>query len=215
VGKRRTCVENRAGPMKNISVHDLYDHHTLLIMRTILRGDSCCIDVGAHVGAFLKEMIALCPNGRHYAFEPIPKLAAELKRRFPFVGVYDVALSDEDGRATFFHVENDPAYSGLRKRRYDISDPIIREIQVPTARLDNIIPPGQHIDFIKIDVEGAEFQVLRGAQRILEESSPSIIFEFGMGAADCYGTTAEALFDLLVGQHGLELNRSGQKALGH
>gem|GEM_PF-3675283 len=54
-------------------------------------------------------------------------------------------------------------------------------------------------------MRAANFQYCAAPSGILEENSPSIIFESGKGASDFYGTTGEALFDLLAGQHRLEL----------
>src|SRR5213083_65495 len=45
------------------------------ILRKTLRKDSNCIDVGAHVGEWLTQFLALAPRGRHFAFEPLPHLA--------------------------------------------------------------------------------------------------------------------------------------------
>jgi FkbM family methyltransferase len=193
-------------PQHSITIHDMYDNHTLLIMRIALRSDSSCIDVGAHTGSILSEIVKLCPNGKHFAFEPIPHLFKSLQDNFPNVKSYDCALSDEEGMSTFYYLENAPGYSGLRKRRYDRPDPKISEITVKKNCLDNIIPPRQLIHFIKIDVEGGELSVLRGAKRLISENKPLIIFESGLGASDYYGTTGEMLFDFLVGECGMEIN---------
>ena len=191
---------------RHVTIHDMYDQHTSLIMRLMLSPNSSCIDVGAHVGALLTEMVRQCPNGNHVAFEPIPHLFEALQARFPDVKVYPFACSDERGASPFFFVENDPAYSGLRRRTYDRPDPKVSEITVARALIDDVISPAQKIDFIKIDVEGAELKVLRGAKRVIIENRPLIVFESGIGASDYYGTTGEMLFDFLVGECGLEIN---------
>jgi len=61
--------------------------------------------------------------------------------------------------------------------------------------LDDLIPEKTPITLIKIDVEGAEYQVLLGATRILKESKPLVIFEFGLGASDRYGTSPQMILD--------------------
>ena len=50
----------------------------LAVMTSILRRDSCCIDVGANEGEMLQEMLRLAPQGRHLAFEPLPDYAERL-----------------------------------------------------------------------------------------------------------------------------------------
>jgi FkbM family methyltransferase len=194
--------------MKIDNIHEMYDQHTFQIMKMVLSENSSCIDIGAHIGAVLREIIHIAPSGQHFAFEPIPDLFNGLKSNTDFrnVGISDIALSNETGEDTFYWVRNDPAYSGLKQRRYDRPDPEIVEIKVKKARLDDIIPPTQAIDLIKIDVEGGELPVLLGAQRIITEHKPFIVFESGKGASDRYGTNGAALFDYLAEQCGLEIN---------
>ena len=58
----------------------IYDRQTVEVMQRCLQPDSVGVDVGAHGGDLLKEMVALAPHGTHYAFEPIPHLAKGLRR---------------------------------------------------------------------------------------------------------------------------------------
>lgn len=183
--------------MKVPNIHDMYDRHTILIMKIVLNNLSSCIDVGCHVGEILREIIRIAPEGKHYAFEPIPQLCKGLKENDEFkdVEISDFALSDSSGESSFFWIKNDPAYSGLKKRRYDIPNPEIIEIKVKKQKLDDVIPTGQLIDFIKIDVEGGELAVLRGGKRVIEKNKPFIVFESGKGASDRYGTNGVLIFD--------------------
>jgi FkbM family methyltransferase len=184
-----------------------YDALTIAIMRKFLQKDSNCIDVGAHTGLFIDEMLAIAPEGRHYAFEPIPDLAAELKKKYQDnVEVYGIALSDNKGISSFKYVASNPGYSGLKERRYDRPHEIVKDIKVYTDLLDNIITPDETIDFIKIDVEGAELQVLRGGYELIRRNKPVIVFEHGLGAADFYNTTPSDIFELLHDNLGLKIN---------
>ncbi len=99
---------------------------------------------------------------------------------------------------TFQHVVTNHAYSGLRRRRYDRPNEQVVEITVDVQPLDELLPATQHIDLIKIDVEGAELEVLRGAVATITRCRPLVIFEHGLGGSDFYGTTPEAVYDLLV-----------------
>jgi FkbM family methyltransferase len=160
---------------------------------------SNAIDVGAHKGSILREILRRAPGGRHFAFEPLPHFYEGLVRDFPGVTVSPLALSDRKGRTTFQHAVADPAYSGLRKRTYPKGvQESLTEILVETDRLDAVLPDGLPIAFIKIDVEGAELEVLRGAEKTLRASRPLVVFEHGLGAADYYGTTPQAVYDLFA-----------------
>jgi FkbM family methyltransferase len=186
-------------------VNDLYDAQTLAVMQRILKRDSNCIDVGCHRGDILRAIISVAPDGTHYAFEPIPEMFQALQAEFPNVRVFDLALSDGTAEATFQHVTTNPGYSGLRRRRYDSEVETIREIRVKTASLDRILPKDLPIDFIKVDVEGAELAVFTGAVETIARNRPLIIFEHGLGAADCYGTRPEVVYELLIERAGLHV----------
>ena len=181
---------------KEVRMNRMYDGQTSQIMSRILSPTSTCVDVGCNRGSILREIIRFAPDVAHLAFEPIPELAEQLRKTFASskARIYELALSDSIGEATFQHVLNSPGHSGLRKRSYPMPDAKIQEITVRTERLDNIIPLETRIDFIKIDVEGAEFQVLSGAIETVKRYKPFIVFEHGIGGADYYGTTPEMMF---------------------
>jgi FkbM family methyltransferase len=184
------------------------------IMRRILREDDNCVDVGCNQGQILAPIIQLAPRGRHFVFEALPDLAAALVSRFPHVTVSAVAISDQNGVTSYRHVVNDPGYSGMRERRYDRPDPVIEMITVPMKRLDDCLPVGLPIRFIKIDVEGAELQVLRGALRTILAARPFVYFEHGRGGADYYGTTPELIHCFLCTDCGLRIWRPSDWILG-
>jgi FkbM family methyltransferase len=178
-------------------VNQRYDEQTTAVMKRVLSHDSNCIDVGCHQGSILREMLRFAPDGQHFAFEPIPELSDELRQMFPKVNVYQLALSDKAGTSKFQHVLSNPGYSGLRRRHYDRPDEVVEETKVKTDLLDNIVPTVVPIHFIKIDVEGGEFQVLRGGKETIRRNRPVIVFEHGLGAADCYKTQPQDVYDLL------------------
>ncbi len=184
-----------------------YDRLTKLIMKQEINSDSNCIDIGCHKGEILNIMLKLSPNGKHYAFEPIPYLFDNLKNNYNSKAIiYPYALSNENGKTTFQLVKNAPAYSGLKRRKYNIENPDIEEIEVEIKTLDDVIQPETPIHFIKIDVEGGEFNVLKGARNLLIKNKPTIIFEFGLGAGDYYGTTPQELFVFLNSDINLKIN---------
>jgi hypothetical protein len=81
----------------------------------------------------------------------------------------------------------------------------VQEIEIRTEQLDNLIPDQVQIDFIKVDVEGAELQVFKGAREIIRKNHPIIVFEHGLGGSDYYGTGPDDIYELLVDQCGLRL----------
>lgn len=183
-----------------------YDRLTKKIMKKTIKPSSNCIDVGCHKGEILDIILKSAPNGKHFAFEPIPELYENLFQKYaPRVSLYPYALSDTEGNTIFQYVKNAPAYSGIKKRKYDIDNPEIEEINVELKKLEDIIPTDIAIDFIKIDVEGAELGVLKGAKNILLKNKPIIVFEFGLGASDYYNTQPFDIYNLLVDEIGLQI----------
>jgi FkbM family methyltransferase len=184
-----------------------YDRLTKLIMKKVIKTNSNCIDIGCHKGEIFDIIFHFSPNGKHFAFEPIPLLFNSLKEKYgDKAHIYSYALSDKNGFSTFNYVKNAPAYSGIKKRRYDIDKPEIEEIKVELKTLDEIIPSNIKIDFIKIDVEGGEFGVLKGGRQLLKKFKPTVIFECGLGASEYYGTKPADLYNYLTKEIGLKIS---------
>ena len=177
---------------------DKYDFQTTELIRKYLKKDSNCIDIGANLGHILMEIVAAAPNGKHYAFEPIPHLYEALKSTYTKnTTVYNYALSSKKGSTTFNYYPGRPAVSGFKERNNQIGQqPTL--ISVNIEKLDDLIPENLKIDLIKIDVEGAEYEVLQGAKAVLKRNKPIVLFECGIGGADVYGTTPENIFDLFA-----------------
>jgi FkbM family methyltransferase len=175
-----------------------YDYETIEIIKKTLTKKSNWIDIGAHKGHILRELLNVAPNGKSFAFEPIPALYKKLQSKYgKKVTVSDVALSDQKGEKTFTLFTDRPAFSGFNKRS-TAEEYATETLVVKVDRLDGIIDPSITIDLIKIDVEGAEMEALKGAEKILKTYKPVILFEFGLGGTDVYATTPEMMFDYLT-----------------
>jgi FkbM family methyltransferase len=170
------------------------------VLRALVRPDSNCIDVGAHLGSTLSTFTRLAPRGRHWAFEPLPQKADWLRRKFPEVEVRQLALSDARGQVTFTENLTRPGFSGLRATVG--ANDRVRDVTVQVERLDGVIPPDHRVDFLKIDVEGAEPMVLRGAAALLRRWSPPVLFESGPGGVEKFGLTRRDLFSIFTEEHG-------------
>lgn len=184
-----------------------YDRETKAILKKVLKYNSNCIDIGCHKGEILDLMLHHAPKGNHLAFEPIPFLYQDLKQKFKNdpVEVYPYALAEKECKTTFNVVKNALSYSGLKQRAYNIKNPDIEAVPVEVKVLDQVWDPSRKIDLIKLDVEGAEFEVLKGAKTLLKQEKPYIIFEFGLGASDFYNVDPQEVFAFLVEEVGLEI----------
>lgn len=182
-----------------------YNDETVEVMRRVMKPDSTGIDVGAYIGELLAPMVEIAPQGRHYAFEPQREYARDLARRFPRVQVFDCALGDTRGPQPFILALDAPARSGFKVREYPPGEDRTRETTVEVRRLDDIVAADAPVTFIKIDVEGGEFLVLRGARSTITRTRPTIVFEFGLGSAEAYGSTPERVWDFMRGALDLRL----------
>lgn len=178
------------------------------LLSRLLARTSNGVDIGGHLGSFLAEIVRRAPEGRHFAFEPIPVKARWLARKFPAVDVRAVALGDRSGTSPFTYIENRSGYSGLTSRADGPNDRAI-QLEVEVARLDDVLPADYRADLIKVDVEGGELDVFRGAVRTLSAGRSHVLFECLAGSCRLYGYGPDDLFDLLSGRCGLEIFRLG------
>ena len=183
-----------------------YDILTKKVFQREMRVSSNCVDVGAHKGEILDLILTLSPEGHHTAFEPIPQMFKKLQENYRNrVQVFPYALSNRSGVTHFNVVTDSPAYSGLQRREYKTADPQIESIEVEVRQLDDILHKRDFaIDLIKIDVEGGELDVLKGSTQILSSDHPTLIFEFGKGASEFYGTMPHHMHELLT-QYGYQI----------
>ena len=153
--------------------------------RTFLKRDSICIDVGAHVGYHTLGIAEKVTDGMVLACEASPatylRLLKSIKDSKPEVGkilTINAAIQDEVTKktVTFNYSEKHPGRSGLQKS-WDDLDYI--ECSITAQTVDSIVLSLglNRIDFIKIDVEGTEFDVLRGSEFVLNKLRPVVIAE--------------------------------------
>jgi FkbM family methyltransferase len=180
--------------------------HIRRMIAWVVGPEDSCIDIGAHRGSVLEQIVQVAPRGRHVAFEPIPHLAADLKERFPDVDVHHAALSNRPGESTFAHVRAAEPWSGLKYRPLPgNAEGDVEEITVPLLVLDDVLSDGFVPRFVKLDVEGAEQQVIEGALRTLSAHKPIMVFEHGLGSANAYGTEPDDIHRLLCDEAGLRI----------
>lgn len=162
----------------------LYDRFELV--RRHLAGGGDFVDVGAHVGLYtIAAAFALPGRGRVLAFEPNPAARAQLLENLALNGCDNVivsgkAVADAVGE-TLLHVPAtpDPSFSSLEPGRFAEGEPV----RVETTTLDREVEAaGLAPAVVKVDVEGAEFAVLRGMERTFTRR-PVLLVEVGPDTA--------------------------------
>lgn len=192
-----------------VSKNQKYDALLEKILEQKLSANSNCVDVGSHVGEILDLFLKYAPEGKHIGFEPIPHMAESLKEKYGTeVIIKSYGLSNTSGEKTFTHVKGAEAFSGFKERDYQNRTVDLDTITVQTATLDQVLADEklQNISLIKIDVEGAELEVLEGAIETINRDKPLVIFEHGKGAADFYKTSPEQVFEFFSERCNMEVN---------
>lgn len=151
------------------------------VLRRLVQPGMVVADVGANIGLLTLLMAwAAGPTGKVIAFEPeaIPRSNLEKMKHLnglSWVEVRDQAVGEKPGRLTF-HVSDIIGHSSL----YALPEAEeARTVEVEVVRLDDVAPKGR-MDVVKIDVEGAELDVLAGMQGVIARNPDlAIVAEFG------------------------------------
>lgn len=188
----------------------------LAVVAQAVRTGEVTVDVGANYGLFSYQLSRqVGRGGKVYAFEPVPFTFQSLclVRRLLMMNNVELVqkgCGDRPGPARFtVPVQASGAISAgqahLAERRDDrpghelhVRVPASRDDIVDVVTLDEYLPEGMDVTFIKCDVEGAEHLVLRGARRVVESSWPTIVCEINPWFLEGFGASVGDLTSMLT-----------------
>jgi len=154
---------------------------SVLLFKAVKRG-STCLDIGGWRG-FYAGVMALAGASRVYIFEPLPANCSRIRRLIDLnpklpIELIEAAAADQKGTAEF-QTMPDSSMGKLSASSFHPRDRGTGTIEVRVATLDDLFTQGRigAPSVIKIDVEGAELLVLRGARRLLAECQPTLFLE--------------------------------------
>jgi FkbM family methyltransferase len=169
---------------------------------SLLKADDVVIDVGANMGEFSLKVSRLVGNGgRVISFEPDPVNYQRLKTNFSFnpqlaarVKVHNVGLGEFPGTVNLSVVNE--SNRGMNRVVKDAVN--FNSISINT--LDNVLLPEQltKVDWIKIDVEGFEMNVLKGAEHTIQQFKPSLFIELDDKNLQEQNSSASELVNWLI-----------------
>ena len=142
-------------------------------------GDIAC-DIGANKGSFIYWLSRWVGDGRVVAFEPQPDLARDLAENCRAIGLDNVKV---EAKAAYSHSGNQDLFMpgghqpGASLHRPALEGDSFTTLSVPVVALDDYFGANDKIGLLKIDVEGAELEVFKGAERILRRHAPLLVFE--------------------------------------
>jgi FkbM family methyltransferase len=172
---------------------DAHEKAVLEHLPLLLKDGSLIVDVGASLGQYTRAMCRAVRNSDLRAIEADPTRVEQLERNCQEwaqgstnkIAVLHMALADHAGDVSFF-VTNSDVSGGLTP--HETPRPFEwEEITVPSSTLDELFPK-RAPDFIKVDVEGAELAVLRGAKRILAQGETIFLIELHDWPSGSHGT---------------------------
>ena len=157
-----------------------YEREVQTLFRRFVQPGTTVLDLGANFGFYsLLAARLVGPNGHVIAFEPMRSTLSILRRHFAInpalaerVTVIESAVGDADGETTIAF-ENDLASASIHPL-----DQVSHTLTVPIVRLDTLLQQSAiraPISFAKIDVEGAEVDVLNGAAQLLDTQRPALV----------------------------------------
>lgn len=188
----KVCLfkEEEAGTITN-------DWMATFLTTKLCRSNRTFIDVGAHIGSIISEVIHYDSSIKITAVEAMPDKALKLRRKFPSIEIHECAVGeDNEGEVSFYVNTKQSGFSSLgRPSKDNVSE--INEIIVLLKKLDNLVS-ADDIDVIKIDVEGAELGVLRGSESIIHNNRPVIMFESAPIQNDDLGYTKNDMWEFLT-----------------
>lgn len=161
-----------------------YEHKTVNEMAMALKDGGVFFDVGAHIGYFTVIAEAFCGSKNVVAFEPDPANYRALRLNAPNVSAWNNPVGECESEILFYHnLDNDGGHALWNPALHEWNKQTIarpsRMYQVPLNGFASFFPT-----VIKIDTEGAELRVLRGASEILKQPQLKLVIcelnEFGL-----------------------------------
>jgi FkbM family methyltransferase len=192
----------------------LTSHLLARSLKTAVRNLGTVFDVGANTGQFARAISRFYPEAAIVCFEPLPDVARRLLQNLADlrqVSVRCTALADRDGEAPFYRNRRVQASSLLplrRDHRPALAGLAVSEtLTVPLARLDTetLYLPIRRPSLLKLDVQGAEGAVLRGARDTLNRID-HVVTEVSLEPSYTGESSLEELMEVL-GPYGLRLTK--------
>jgi len=191
---------------RTIFLTGLWDSNVRSVIVDLLQDGDVFVDAGANVGYFTLLAAKLVgSSGRVFSFEPNPA-TLELMRRnieinsYDNIKVYEAGLSDRDNTGVLFLDNEGNSGAASQRQNYGVKVPI------NLVTLDSILEENSvgQVRLVKIDVEGSEIQVLRGAERLLSSlNAPNVLCEVSELSLIKMGGGKDELFSLMRG-HGYQ-----------
>ncbi|MCD6011920.1 MAG: FkbM family methyltransferase [Flavipsychrobacter sp.] len=159
-----------------------YEEGTNSILSKYIKPNDVVIEAGANIGSETLLIARMLKQGRVYAFEPNPYTFDRLKinasiNELENISTYDYALGESDTTIQFNIYPKNFCNSGMSSKYMETSN--TRKIDVTQKKLDTFLKENNinKVDFIKMDIQGAEMDMIAGATETIARHKPTIFTE--------------------------------------
>lgn len=177
-------------------------------LQRYLKPEMVFLDVGANQGEYSLFAAKRLTSGSVIAFEPVDKIYQKLQynismNKFPNIRTYNLGLSDVAGIVPIYEMDSEGANNEGLATLYqsEVRGKMIQQIKLDI--LDNLMSDFNlsRIDFIKVDIEGAELSMLKGARETIARFRPMIMVEMNSETFNAAGYTQGAIIDFFTELH--------------
>jgi FkbM family methyltransferase len=183
-----------------IFVEGSYEQEISSLFKTLVHSDDCVLDVGANIGWYTILAAKLVgPNGQVHAFEPDPPLASTIQINLEHndlsnATVHWAAVSDTCGDVYFYQ------WSGQNMGLSSLRDLGLSStmLTIASITLDSLLDTLPKVSLVKIDVEGAEYKVLKGMKGLLLRDKPNLILEVTGSFLKQLGDSEDLVFEFFA-----------------
>ena len=173
------------------NVGDLYDNNNFSLIKEIVRPGQTCFDIGANIGVYTLFLAKITGNpGNIHSFEPVDhirtKLSSNLRlNNFTKVHINSFALGAQSEKQEMYAVKTGTYRGGTstfvkNENVINMGEDKFDRIPVEIRSMDDYVKENNitQLDFIKIDVEGFEWDVLKGGSDTIKNLRPKMIIEY-------------------------------------
>ena len=191
---------------RNILIHGDYDHELHLLFQNRISPGMTILDVGANLGEMSLHLAALTgPAGVVHAFEPFPaayeRLIAHIRRNHleGVIRAHTLALSNDPGNLSMSTPAADADNQGIGSIVNHDAARLPTNLTIQATTLDLFVREQaiSRIDFIKLDIQGAEYFFLEGARETLRSHRPEIVMEVSPDDLRALGKSSRGLLSLV------------------
>jgi FkbM family methyltransferase len=170
------------------------------LLRKVLFPGAAVVDAGANIGIY-SQFLSRCvgPSGVVHSFEPSPENFKRLRSatcKLANVHAFQAAVGEHSGKSELYISDK----LNVDHRTYPAEPSSRRTIPIEMVALDDYFKAGERVDLIKMDIQGYELHVLRGAKRVLQENRKiKLLLEFWPYGLDQAGDGWKDLIEMLRG----------------